>query len=296
MQILITKLKALHNGDEKFTTLIRKIIVKLCYSRRNDYILFGDKAENNKVNLNYTKNNNLGDMLSPVIVNYMLYQEGITPTTPILEKRHLYAVGSVLAGGPQDCTVWGSGILSVNGINWLYNRSLDIRAIRGPITRALLMELGYKVPEVFGDPAVLMPEIYMPIATHKISKFGLVLHYKTPTEAYSSYCDNKHVKFLNIHTIDYEHFINEMTGVEIVISQSLHGIILAESYGIPAVLLRPNYHFTKYLDWYLSTGRTYFPVADSVEEALSTVPPDLPDLTEMKIKLINSFPYDIYSR
>ena len=45
---------------------------------------------------------------------------------------------------------------------------------------------------------------------------------------------------LQVLTTDYRLFLNELVRGERVISSSLHGIILAESYGVPAVLYRPE--------------------------------------------------------
>lgn len=69
---------------------------------------------------------------------------------------------------------------------------------------------------------------------------------------------------------DYRKFIDRIVNAELVISASLHGIILAEAYGIPAIMLNdtPSEDITKYKDWYFSTGRKKFPIADCVEDAL----------------------------
>lgn len=83
-----------------------------------------------------------------------------------------------------------------------------------------------------------------------------------------------------------------------MISSSLHGIIVAEAYGIPAVLLKdtPSEDITKYKDWYLSTNRSEFPVVASVEEALE-VKPNLPDKSVIEMiqnNLIKTFPKDLW--
>ena len=81
----------------------------------------------------------------------------------------------------------------------------------------------------------------------------------------------------------------------LIISSSLHGIILAEAYGIPAVLLNNNdIDLLKYYDYYFSTGRKSVKVASSIEEALNKGPMPLPDLSEMQKGLIESFPYDLF--
>ena len=106
--------------------------------------------------------------------------------------------------------------------------------------------------------------------------------------------DEEDIVRLNICTDDYEKFIDDLTSVDTIISSSLHGIILAEVYGVKAVLLKPQIDIVKYYDYYYSTGRTEFPIANTVEEAKNIEPVDLPDFTELREKLMDEFPYDLY--
>ena len=81
-----------------------------------------------------------------------------------------------------------------------------------------------------------------------------------------------------------------------VISSSLHGIILAEAYGVPAIFLneRQEKYLFKYEDWYQSTGRKDFVKANSVGEALKYSTPELPDLKLMQENLLETFPIDLF--
>ena len=272
----------------------KKLLTKLLFPLRNDFILFNvsNRAKDRQVNLDYwNESNNLGDILSPVVVNYMLGLKNIKPDTKINEKKHLYAIGSVLTAGIQDATVWGSGILNAKLTYRLEKRKLDVRAVRGPVTRAILMDYGYTVPEVFGDPAILMPEIYEAVPLKKRKKYGLITHKDYILN--EKYEEDKIVR-LNICTDDYRSFLNQLVSVDVVISSSLHGIILAEAYGVPAILLKPQMDIIKYYDYYYSTGRINFPMADMIEQAMLIEPVELPDLSELREKLKISFPYDIY--
>ena len=275
------------------------IVTRLLFPFRNQFILFNisNRAKANHVNLNYwDESENLGDVLSPIIVCYMLSLKGIDQNIIVNGRRHLYAVGSVLTAGIQDATVWGSGVLNASLTYRLEKRKLDVRAVRGPLTRAILMDYGYQVPEVYGDPALLMPEIYTPNKLEKKCKYGLVVHkdYDTSNIYYSGNEIKELVKTINICTTDYKTFIDEINSVQIIISSSLHGIILAEAYGIPAILLKPQKDYVKYLDYYYCTGRVHFPVAETVEEAISIIPSNVPDLSSITELLKKSFPYDLY--
>ena len=289
---------------QKMGDTLKFFLIYFLFPYRNNFILLDvfRKARNNKVNLNYVNLvNNLGDSISPIICNYMLNQKNMDINVDICGKKHLYAIGSVLTSGIQDCTVWGSGVLNARVLYRLKNRKFDIRAIRGPVTREILHDFGYhNVPDVYGDPAILLPEIITPIENCLPSKkYGIVFHfYEAADKAKylnSSTSKNIELKLIDIGISDVQEFVNQITSVKIVISQSLHGIIIAESYGIPAILLKPNRSFIKYLDWYYSTGRLIFPIAESVEQALSLEPPPLPNLSEMRLALKNSFPFDIFS-
>lgn len=134
-----------------------------------------------------------------------------------------------------DATVWGSGIKSFDQISTLGKRrfiqKMDIRSVRGPLTKAALIGCGYNCPEVYGDPAVLMPLIYKP-NIEKTNDVGVILHFHQNMEIPSN------LKNINIKTKDYQSFVDELCSCKKIISSSLHGIILAEAYGIPAVFIK----------------------------------------------------------
>lgn len=266
----------------------------VCFPFRNRFILFDlfRKSKKKQVNLNWwNRTSNLGDAISPIVVEYMLSLRNISSKKTVSKRKHLYAVGSNLTSGIQDCTVWGSGILNCSVCYRLLNRKLDIRAIRGPLTRIALMDYGYQVPQIYGDPGILLPEIYNPQICKTKAKYGLIYH-----ASWNKRKDNirDDVIEIEIKTDDYRKFVHEIKSVQVVISSSLHGIILAEAYGIPAILLKPEKDFVKYYDWYYSTNRMIFPVAESVEEAMSLIPAHLPDLEQMRNQIKDVFPYDLY--
>lgn len=265
---------------------------------RNHYGLNKEKSKK-IVNLEYWKcsENNLGDDLAPVIYEYMLSKNNVTSFQKNRKCKHLLTVGSVLGWERFDATVWGSGILN---LKLIYNivrhrdyRKYDIRAVRGPLTRKVLLENGYECPEVYGDPAILMPDIYMPLNVIKKYPVSIVRHIS------QNIMDDDRVHNIDIKTNDYRKFINELSQSEKVISSSLHGIILAETYGVPAVFLANGMEdqLFKFLDWYYATGRSLkdIQIAYSFEEALTMEPTVLPDLTEIRENLKNAFPYDLWN-
>lgn len=270
---------------------------------RNSQFLF--RSQKNKVNLNAwivpnCDNQNTGDYLSKIIVKNMCSKFGIDIDQETKETKHLYAIGSILLGY-QDMTVWGSGFgidITLSSFFKLYkishkikHQKVDIRAVRGPETRRILLNMGYNCPEIYGDPAILLPLFY-PKKLKKRYDYTLIPHYSKNEK----YRDNEN--FLDSFNKDWKSFIDRIAASKLVISSSLHGIILAESYGVPAVMLKdtPHNDITKYKDWYYSTGRKLFPIAKSVEEALNLEPSLLEKNTLQKMQdgLIETFPVDLW--
>lgn len=272
----------------KGQTLIANLLV--ITKQNNKHILFTTKkARKNKVNLNYCHDfKNIGDNISPILVEYAAKTHNIDINQDVKQTKHLFAVGSIITAGAQDCTVWGSGLLNTKILGRLYKRKLDIRSVRGPLSRIVLMDQGYYVPEVYGDPAILMPLIYDAVI-EKTYPISVITHTNEKVDL-----PDAKIHIINVKTSDYKTFVEEIKASEVVISSSLHGIIFAESYGVPAIMLRPQVDLFKYYDYYYSTNRYSFPIAETVAEALDMRPAELPDFTYMREGLLRAFPKDLW--
>lgn len=241
---------------------------------------------------------NLGDSLGEVIITYLLNQRGINIDKYVPTKRHFYCVGTNIHGAYQSATIWGSGIYPPQHKREIFfqklsRRKLDIRAVRGPLTKGILEKFyGCKCPNIFGDPAILMPLIYNPEIEKEYEY--IVIPQFIDEEKFCNEHPNERI--ITMNTNDYKSVINEIKKAKIVYTSSLHGIILAESYGIPAVFFRslPKYKDFKYYDWYYSTGRKDIVIAESFEEAMKMPPLPLPDLSKLQKGLLDSFPYDLW--
>ena len=260
-------------------------------------VKFHQEQKSNRVNLIWwSTKKNLGDYLSKLIFDWMLDKNNLDNIKHNSAPQMLMGVGSVILLGVTDATVWGSGILSVEQIPNIFKkakfRKLDVRAVRGPFTRHTLISAGYDCPEIYGDPAILMPYIYNPEDSNKKYEVSIIEHFSK-----SNQIKNENFHYINIETYDYKYFIDEICSSQKVISSSLHGIILAETYGVPAVFLSDGMEdqLFKFWDWYLSTGRTNIKVAKTLEEALQMEPMPLPQLDQMRNNLIKSFPLDLWN-
>ena len=99
------------------------------------------------------------------------------------------------------------------------------------------------------------------------SKVPLIVIPHFYERSWFSKTDGEHIV---LPTEPWNEVIEKILDSEFVISGSLHGLIIAEAYGIPARYMRLSDRepLFKYLDYYLSTGRSEFSYALSVEEAL----------------------------
>lgn len=265
--------------------------------------LIGDDSNpvyENKVNVLYCKGKNLGDTISPLIVDWMLKQRQISMDKITKKESSLLSTGSLCGMEAEDVTIWGSGFHTMDFLVQSHKNkeknTIDFRAVRGPVTRYFYTAMGYECPEVYGDPGILFPLIYPGKPSAKKYKTSLIIH--CGNENYDEYRNLPDIHFIDIRTNHYEFFVEELLASEKVISSALHGIILAESYGIGTVFLNTKGYvekaMMKYTDWYLSTNRRNFKVAQSIEEAIEFEPEAVPDLTLMRENLMNAFPYDLW--
>lgn len=261
---------------------------------RNNKTINGETVKKNSVNLEWWGNtDNLGDYLSKVVFEWMLSTKVVKSSCK--NTVHLLCIGSIIGKGKFDATIWGAGIHAFENIEAINFRKsfvrYDVRALRGPVTKHLLEKMGYDCSQArLGDPAILMPEIYKPHIENKQYEISIISHMLLENEDYGD------LHKISIRTTDYKYFIDEILKSKKIISSSLHGIILAESYGVPAVFFGKGMEsqYLKYYDWYYSTGRYSVKIARTLDEAIRMEPMQLPDLFELRKGLLESFPYDLF--
>lgn len=279
------------------------------WKNRNKYI-FNDLMRpvlDEKVNLFWTgtyqgkitNHENLGDYLSLIIVDYLLKNHNLNLNNKTNQTYYLYAIGSIIGWGYQDAVIWGSGLLNEKNVLRCLKPKLDIRAVRGPCSKKILSEHGIACPEIYGDPACLLPLYYYP-KVEKRWKYSIILHHKSKfrnDKNFKCYLKENGIHYIEILTTDYKFFIKEILSSEYVISSALHGIILSESYGIPTIFLRENLNQDlKFDDWYFSTGRYEYMYITDIKDLSEDFTNVIPSLKVMQENLINSFPYDLWQK
>lgn len=212
---------------------------------------------------------NFGDHLSEIMVERIVGQKvPFYNKRKGVQKKKLLGSGSIYYFANDGDVIWGSGINGkrLSKSDYVFSQ-LDVRSVRGPLTKDFLWE-NFKIdaPEIFGDPALIFPYLFPEFKKLPQPKreYLVVVHY---LDAHFFDKNDPHVVFA---TDPWDKVISEILNSKFVISSSLHGVILAEAYGIPARLLRLTEEepLFKFYDYYKGTGRSEFYYATSVNEAL----------------------------
>lgn len=169
---------------------------------------------------------NFGDILNPYIVEKLT---GIPPRW-VPKGKGLLVIGSVIKFATKDSTVWGSGTPRMTD---KLDPAASYRAVRGPLTRQLVLESDGQCPEVYGDAAWFLPKLYQPKTRAKKFKLGLIRHFANDPDI-STGPGVKLISVIRGSYVDIEAFIDEIHECEAVLTTSLHGLIVCHAYGIPA--------------------------------------------------------------
>lgn len=189
----------------------------------------------NEIKLMHKSKENYGDLLGKYLVEKISKKKVVWVFPKHFSifnyfKPVYVTVGSILSHVNEKSIVWGSGIIQSDQMV----KNAKFLAVRGPQTRKRIIEQGYEVPEVFGDPALLLPIFYSP-SIEKKYKIGIIPHYNDFKFIRDLYHFDKSIKVIDLMTLDIESTTAEILECEKIISSSLHGIIVSHTYGIPAV-------------------------------------------------------------
>lgn len=205
----------------------------------------------------------------------------------------LLGIDSTLVMSRNNDVLWGTGMNGKRMDPKSYQFSnLDIRSVRGPLTREFIRKnFSIDCPKIYGDPALLFPFLFPEYKKKKKPKNAYIIipHYseihRFPKKLYPNAV---------YPTENWKHIIKKILNSEFVISGALHGIVIAEAYGIPARYIRTNDSepLFKYEDYYLGTGRSGANYATTVEEALR-MGGEEPYECNLR-DLYDSFPFEYY--
>jgi len=229
---------------------------------------------------------NFGDLLGPMIARRIVELERVR-LTPSKTRRAL-TVGSVMHFAAAGDVVWGSGVNGKIATQPL-PPSLDVRAVRGPLTRAVLTARGIQAPEVFGDPALLLARLWPDLERLTTSKNRSILVVPNLNES-----DRFPPEATRSPIGAPREIIADIASSEFVTGTSLHALVVADALGVPSRPIAPESESVfKYLDYYAGTGRPDVVFARTIDEARSLGPIQPPDV-DLDL-LLDAFPIDLWT-
>ncbi|WP_146010735.1 polysaccharide pyruvyl transferase family protein [Halomonas heilongjiangensis] len=231
-----------------------------------------------KIPLTYWINTeNFGDLLSPWLFQKMTGKEVVYSDG---SENAYIAVGSILKRTTDNSIVWGTGSFGTESKRQVAKEARYL-AVRGPLTRTKVMNAGVDCPRVYGDPALLTPMYYWPDVEKKW-EVGVVLRWSERKWVKRNFGSG--VKKIFLKTEDVESVIKDMLSCKRIITSSLHGLIIADSYGIPSAWLEshtPKGGDFKFYDYFLTVNK----VRDSQSYDMDSGSLDL-------VNLLGAFDFD----
>lgn len=211
---------------------------------------------------------NYGDILTP----YILTQLNIKHKYARKEECDSLFIGSIANLARPGMNIYGSGFIRkgdkvCKDANWHF--------VRGPLTRQMILDKGGKCPEIYGDMALILPDIIAPLE----KKFDLGY---TPHGVEFDLFPKNGLKIQLYHP-NVVHTTKQITRCRKIISSSLHGIIVAHAYGIPAAYVSMSKKLSgdgmKFTDYYRSVGLE--PVLSTIDDPVFQLPEKI-DTSGMK--------------
>ncbi len=236
--------------------ILKKIKIYI-YRKVFSMINILSKNENDSLKLFWFKNTqNFGDSLNPILLN-MLTGKKVEWVKSYSPQEHYITIGSILETATKDTIVWGSGFISE--YKHCFEKPKKVCAVRGPKSRDMLIKDNIECPEVYGDPALLLPKIYSPTINKKY-KLGIIAHFIDKDNEWLKNLKQDHgIKIIDIQNSNIFAFIDEVLSCEKIASSSLHGIIVADAYNIPSLWVEFSDKVIgngfKFLDYFLSVKR-----------------------------------------
>lgn len=213
----------------RYPLFLKKLIHNVNYA-------FQKALQSNYLFLDWSKTyNNFGDILNPYLVAYISQKKIINVSAKYCYYNHLQVIGSILGRSNSSSIVWGSGFISKDST--FISKPSKVLAVRGPLSRQMLLDQNVECPEVYGDPALLMSKFYKP-SFEKKYKLGILPHYSDKQHTWLNSINDDTVKIIDIQNPNPLKVIDEICSCEYIASSSLHGLIISDSYHIPSVWIK----------------------------------------------------------
>lgn len=208
---------------------------------------------------------NWGDVFTPFLFKNAF---GVDVEWAPLEEARAFSCGSLLERIPDkyDGAILGSGM----GYAETRKNLMKVEApflLRGPLSAARCV---FNRPVRLGDPAVLTRLFAPNVNLSKQYRYGVIPHHADKDNEEFPIWAERHGALLIDIEAGVQQVIDAVCLCENILSSSLHGIIIADSLGIPSHPVKPSAKVSgngfKFVDYYSTFGDVVVPSA-SLNEA-----------------------------
>lgn len=240
---------------------IRSLLTSLCnILRRGSIAVNVYQVESAGVILHKNWGDDLNIYLIKLITRKHIYVANQSVLHNKFGLKNYSCIGSIIGFYENKQTeIWGSGFISNQSA--IRTKPAKIHSVRGKLTRKMLLSQGVDCPERYGDPALLVSKYYkaQPIGRFKL---GIIPHYVDLSNEIVGKIISERDDVILIDIAHYEKWTDVcdmVVSCDCIISSSLHGLIVSDSYGIPNIWVRFSNKIYggdfKFLDYFSSVGR-----------------------------------------
>jgi hypothetical protein len=210
---------------------------------------------------------NIGDEISRILFERLF---DVQVTRAAYPSATMNSTGSTLGWAfdrkdyetrTEKMIILGSGLMhpwhQIEDHGWL-----DIRLVRGYLTRSVISR-AFGESMAIGDPGLLVSDLLPSEKPEKKYQYGVIPHISRAGKKsfHQRFGNLPSTTFISVKTDDIDAVLRKMMECEVIISQSLHGIVFADSLGLPNVWLdvgrlHPGGSF-KFYDYFSSINRPF---------------------------------------
>jgi succinoglycan biosynthesis protein ExoV len=213
----------------------------------------------------YYLGNNFGDSLNPLLFSKLL--PGFFDDN---DDIVFLGIGSILGlekGSSNTKKIivfssgYGAGRPDIYGEEPELTEKYDIRCVRGPLT-AKHFNLDEK--KAVCDGAILLPDV-LPVSPmgNKQYKYSFIPHHVSENmfDRWEQLFKDSSIHLIH-PSCKVEEVVDQIVNSECVITEAMHGAILADSYRVPWIPVKMYSHINsfKWMDWLASFNMNYSPI------------------------------------
>lgn len=209
------------------------------------------------------KPTNWGDDLNVWLLKQVSGKKIVVRNATLFWKNGInyVCIGSIIGNYENgQAIICGTGAISSDVK--IKQKPLKVLSVRGALTRNLLLKQGIDVPPVYGDLALLTSRYYSPLKNER-KRLCIIPHYidfnnRIIHDYYNMHSNDTIVVDL-AHYSRWTDVIDAICSCDYVLSSSLHGLIISDSYNIPNLWVSFSDKIKgdrfKYLDYFSSVDR-----------------------------------------